>query len=152
VSTDREELPSDPACSVERALGVLGEHWTFLVIREAFDGKTRFSEFQQALGVSTGRLTARLKVLLDAGVIEQRPYQEPGARQRYSYHLTQSGRDLITVIGALQQWGDQYRPRPEGPSSERRSAATGERLEVAFVDPRGQSVSQDQVRFVPPST
>jgi DNA-binding HxlR family transcriptional regulator len=151
VGVDRKDLPSDPACSVERALAVLGEHWTFLVIREAFEGKTRFSEFQQALGVSTGRLTARLRVLVDTGVLEQREYQEAGARRRHSYHLTQPGRELILVLGALQQWGDDHRPRTEGPSRERRSKATGELLRVAFVDSRGQAVPEGEVRFAPPS-
>jgi DNA-binding HxlR family transcriptional regulator len=137
-----------PACSVERSLVVLGERWTFLVIREAFLGRTRFSEFQHFLGVSAGRLSARLKVLVDAGVLERHGYHETGQRERFSYHLTPAGRDLVVVMGALQQWGDRYRPRPVGPSSARRRKKDGGELSVAFVDHKGRAVPNGDVEFV----
>lgn len=139
-----------PECSVERSLEVLGERWALLIIREAFCGRTRFREFQQALGVSTGRLAARLNALVDTGVLERRSYQPDGERERQSYHLTEAGEALEVVLGALQQWGDVYRPRREGPSRERRSLRTGERLSVAFVDPHGQEVPSGDVTIMSP--
>ena len=143
-------LSSEPVCSVERSLEVLGERWTLLVVREALRGRTRFSEFQRVLGVSTGRLTARLNVLVEAGVLERRSYRDDGARERHSYHLTRSGEDLRLVLGALQQWGDVYRPRGEGPSHERRDRRTGERLTLAFVTESGCVVPVEDAEFVRP--
>jgi DNA-binding HxlR family transcriptional regulator len=139
-----------PECSVERSLEVLGERWAFLIIREAFYGRTRFREFQQVLGVSTSRLSARLNALVDAGVLERRSYRPDGERERQSYHLTEAGKALEVVLGALQQWGDVYRPRAEGPSRERRSLRTGERLSVAFVDAQGQQVPLGDVTILSP--
>ena len=75
-------------CAIARSLGVLGERWTFLIVREALWGATRFGEFRDALGVAPDVLTARLARLVDAGVMEKVPYQEPGSRQRWAYELT----------------------------------------------------------------
>ena len=87
-------------CAIARSLGVLGERWTFLIVREALWGATRFGEFRDALGVAPDVLTARLARLVDAGVMEKVPYQEPGSRQRWAYELTPAGRDLQVVLGA----------------------------------------------------
>jgi DNA-binding HxlR family transcriptional regulator len=140
----------EAVCSIERALDVLGERWTFLVLREAFWGRTRFVEFREVLGVSTDILSARLAKLVDWGVLEKRPYQEAGSRPRDSYHLTPAGRDLAVIMGALQQWGDEHLPRAEGPSVVRRTAA-GEPVDVAFVDASGQAVPARDVAFIPVS-
>ena len=142
-------MTDEPACSIERSLGVLGERWTFLILREAFLGATRFREFRERLGVSSDRLSDRLATLVEAGVLEKRRYREPGERARDSYHLTPAGRELQVILGALQQWGDQHLPRAEGPSMERRSRRTGEPLDVGFVDPSGRAVGLDDVEIVP---
>ncbi|GAB2943781.1 hypothetical protein [Nonomuraea sp. NPDC052634] len=71
--------------------------------------------------------------------------QEPGSRQRRSYHLTKAGADLQVVLGALQQWGDAHRPRPSGPSALRRTRSTGEPVHVAFVNGEGREVACDDV-------
>jgi DNA-binding HxlR family transcriptional regulator len=146
--TTHRPLPN-AACSITRSLEILGERWTFLVLREAFLGATRFGDFRAALGISTDLLSDRLATLVEAGVMEKRAYQEPGERARHSYHLSPAGKDLRIVLGALQQWGDKHRPRAEGPSMERRSHATNERLAVAFVDGSGRAVALDDVAFVP---
>jgi DNA-binding HxlR family transcriptional regulator len=140
--------PADVACSIERSLGVLGERWTFLILREAIWGATRFRDFQAALGISTDLLSDRLATLVDAGVLEKRPYREPGERARSGYHVTEAGRELQVILGALQQWGDERRPRAEGPSVARRRRSTGEPLAVAFVDESGRAVGLDDVEFV----
>jgi DNA-binding HxlR family transcriptional regulator len=139
---------TDAACSIERSLGVLGERWTFLILREALWGATRFRDFHAALGISTDLLSDRLATLVDAGVLEKRPYREPGERARHSYHVTEAGHELVVALGALQQWGDAHRPRAAGPSVARRSRSTGEPLAVAFVDGSGRAVALDDVEFV----
>ncbi|WP_223190387.1 winged helix-turn-helix transcriptional regulator [Nonomuraea terrae] len=134
--------PADePACSIERSLQVLGERWTFLILREIFQGRHKFAEIRDALGVAPNLLSARLKTLVDAGVLRTLSYREPGSRQRESYHLTKAGADLQLVLGALQQWGDVHRARPVGPSALRRARSTGEPVRVAFVDSAGREVA-----------
>jgi DNA-binding HxlR family transcriptional regulator len=134
-------------CSIARTLEVLGERWTFLVVREALSGKTRFADLRAALGVAPDVLTNRLNTLVTAGVLERRPYQEEGRRTRHEYHMTPAGKELLVVLGALQQWGDAHRPYPPGPTVVRRSV-DDRPLHVAFVDDEGHEVSLDQVRFV----
>lgn len=134
-------------CSIARTLEVLGERWTFLVVREALAGTTRFADFRATLGVAPDILTNRLNTLVEAGVLERRPYQEEGKRARQDYHVTTAGRELLVILGALQQWGDQHRPYSKGPTVVRRS--TDDRpLRVAFVDDDGHEVPLPEVRFI----
>ncbi|GHF39291.1 DNA-binding HxlR family transcriptional regulator [Amycolatopsis bartoniae] len=140
-----------PACSIERSLTVLGERWTPLILRELFFGFVRFADIQQRLGIATNLLTTRLATLVDAGVVEKRPYREAGARTRYEYHLTGAGRDALVVLGALQQWGDRHLPRASGPSLRRRDRRTGAPLDVTFTGPDGRAVPLDEVEFTSPA-
>jgi DNA-binding HxlR family transcriptional regulator len=137
----------DTPCSIARSLEVLGERWTFLVVREALTGTTRFADFRATLGVAPDILTNRLNTLVAAGVLEKRPYQEEGKRARHEYHLTKAGWDLRVVLGALQQWGDEHVPYSPGPTVERRSA-DDRPLHVGFVDDDGREVPLPDVRFV----
>jgi DNA-binding HxlR family transcriptional regulator len=134
-------------CSIARSLEVLGERWTFLVVREAFAGTTRFADFRATLGVAPDILTSRLNTLVDAGVLERQPYQEEGRRVRQEYHLTVAGRELMVVLGALMQWGDEHKPYSLGPTVVRRSV-DDRPLRVAFVDDEGCEVPLEDVRFV----
>ncbi|MEU4671030.1 helix-turn-helix domain-containing protein [Amycolatopsis sp. NPDC023774] len=138
-------MSNEPACSIERSLEVLGERWTFLILRQLFRGQTRFSELREALGIAPNLLSARLRTLTEAGIVKTVPYQEIGARQRQSYHLTAAGLELRVVLLGLQQWGDLHRPRPAGPSAARRSKTTGRAVRVAFVDEDGIEVPVDEV-------
>ncbi|GAA3354095.1 helix-turn-helix domain-containing protein [Streptomyces antimycoticus] len=141
-------IDDEPACSIERSLQILGERWSLLVLREVFGGRHRFAEMQSSLGVAPNLLSARLKLLVEAGVLRTRTYQEPGSRHRRSYHLTQAGEELRLVLAALQQWGDRHRPRPSGPSSLRRTRSTGEAVSVGFIDEEGREVPCADVAFV----
>jgi DNA-binding HxlR family transcriptional regulator len=85
--------------------------------REALAGTTRFAEFRDALGVAADVLSDRLSTLVDHGVMYREPYQEPGRRTRFAYHLTDAGRELHVVLASLQQWGDKYLPWPDGPTA-----------------------------------
>src|ERR1700746_824234 len=104
----------DEACSIARTLGVVGERWTLLILREAFLGATRFAEFRDRLRVAPDILSARLGTPVESGVMAREPYREPGARSRFAYRLTPAGRELQVVLSALQQWGDERPPPPEG--------------------------------------
>jgi DNA-binding HxlR family transcriptional regulator len=139
----------DASCSIARSLGVLGERWTFLILREAFMGASRFAEFRDRLSVAPDVLSDRLATLVEYGVLEREPYQEPGARGRLAYRLTPAGEELHVVLGALQQWGDLHLPRPEGPSMLRRVRGTGRPAHVGFVDDRGQEVALADVAMIP---
>lgn len=136
----------DSSCSIARSLGVLGERWTFLILREAFLGSTRFGEFRERLDVASDVLAARLATLVEFGVLAREPYREPGERGRDAYLLTPAGRELDVVLGALQQWGDRHLPWPAGPTIERVSAETGRPVHVGFVDTSGREVPADDVR------
>jgi DNA-binding HxlR family transcriptional regulator len=107
----------DPVnCSVARALSVVGERWSLLIVREALDGARRFGEFHSRLGIARNLLATRLETLVTAGVMRRVPYQEPGDRQRFAYELTEQGRALRPTLVALLEWGDTYLADPQGPS------------------------------------
>jgi DNA-binding HxlR family transcriptional regulator len=93
-------------CPVARALDEIGDWWSLLIIRDAFDGMRRFGEFQKSLGISKGILTARLKHLVAVGVLEMVPIAVEGGYQEYV--LTDKGRDLFLVAVSLRQWGEDH--------------------------------------------
>ena len=103
-------------CSVQRTLDVIGEKWTILVLREAFNGVRRFDQIRDHVGVSEAVLADRLRKLVTANVLESVPYREPGQRTRKEYHLTAKGKDLYPVMIALLAWGDRHCTDPEGPA------------------------------------
>lgn len=138
----------DSSCAIARSLGVLGERWTFLILREALLGSTRFSQFRDALGIAPDVLSERLGTLVDYGVLTRASYREPGSRARPEYTLTAAGRELQVVLSALQQWGDEHLPWPAGPSIERRRADTGEEVHVGFVDEHGREVPPEQLALL----
>ena len=135
-------------CSIARSLEVLGEKWTLLVVREAFWGRTRFSEFREALGVAPDVLADRLSTLVEIGVLERRPYRVDGGRQRDEYVLTPAGVDLRLVLGALNAWGDNHRPSPSGPASTFVEVETGEPVSLSFVAADGRALSTAEVASV----
>ena len=100
------------ACSVAQSLEIIGEWWTPLILRDAFLGVTRFSGFQERLGIARNILSARLDTLIEHGVMKKVPYQDNPVR--YDYKLTEKGRDLWLVVAALREWGDRWEA-PDGP-------------------------------------
>src|SRR3954454_14774427 len=100
-----ESAWTDPECPVARAVDLLGDRWSLLIVRDAFDGERRFSEFQRNLGIAKNILADRLRALVDHGILEQRP----NARNtRQEYALTERGADLFGVIVSLRQWGERH--------------------------------------------
>jgi DNA-binding HxlR family transcriptional regulator len=110
----RTSLKGD-SCPVARALDSIGDWWSLLIIRDAFDGMRRFGEFQKSLGVAKNILTARLGQLLADGILEIKPSTDGGPYKEY--HLTAKGHDLFPVIVALRQWGESYFFRSNEPHS-----------------------------------
>jgi DNA-binding HxlR family transcriptional regulator len=102
----------DQTCSVARALEILGDRWTLLVIRDAFLGVHRFDDFQRNLGVARNVLSDRLQRLVDEGLLERRRYQE--RPERFEYRLSEKGIDLWPIVISLMKWGDRYYAPPEG--------------------------------------
>jgi DNA-binding HxlR family transcriptional regulator len=96
-------------CALARALGVLGERWTLLIVRDAFYGVRRFNDFQAHLDVPRGVLSERLTGLVESGVLERK--QDPDRAGRHVYELTTAGRELWPVLYALLVWGDRHRYR-----------------------------------------
>jgi DNA-binding HxlR family transcriptional regulator len=100
-------------CSVAKALEVIGERWSLLIVRSVMHGNRRFGEMQESLGIARNVLSSRLQRLVDEEILERRAYQE--SPPRYEYFLTQKGLDLWPALIALLNWGDRYSPDPEGP-------------------------------------
>src|SRR5215470_15002150 len=93
-------------CSIARALEIVGERWTLLIVRDVFLGLRRFDQFQESLGIARNVLTDRLNRLVDEGILERVLYSD--RPERYEYRLTQKGRDLLLPLTALRQWGDKH--------------------------------------------
>jgi DNA-binding HxlR family transcriptional regulator len=105
-------------CTIGRAMAILGEKWTIVVLREVFNGIRRFDDMRQRTGIPRQVLANRLAALVGHGLLRREPYQEPGARLRQEYRLTAKGFDLYPVLIAVAQWGDRYLAEPEGPPLE----------------------------------
>jgi DNA-binding HxlR family transcriptional regulator len=121
----------DRECPLSRAAAVVGEWWTVLLLHDAFDGYTRFDQFQANLGISTSMLAARLKALVEDGLLERRPYQARPVR--YEYVLTDLGRSLRPVLVALAAWGN-ARLEPSQRSMVLVDAVTGDEADPVLVD------------------
>lgn len=96
----------DAECPVARALDAIGDWWSLLLIRDAFDGVARYGEFQTGLGIAKGMLATRLRELTERGILETVPASDGSAYREYV--LTEKGRGLFLVIVALRQWGEDH--------------------------------------------
>ncbi|WP_439815319.1 winged helix-turn-helix transcriptional regulator [Zavarzinia sp. CC-PAN008] len=100
-------------CSIARAMSVVGDRWTLMVLRESFLGVRRFEMFEERLGIGRPILSDRLRKLVNEGVLARVPYQDKPRRDEY--RLTDKGRDLYPVILSLAHWADQYMAGSDGP-------------------------------------
>lgn len=132
----------DHECPLSTTVRHVGEWWTLLILHDAFDGYTRFDQFQRSLDISTSMLTTRLKTLVADGLLERRPYQTNPVR--HEYVLTERGRSLRPVIVALAAWGNRHLA-PGERSMVLVDVATGEEVEPILVDARtGRSLDDDE--------
>lgn len=93
-------------CAIPAALEAVGERWSFLILRGAFNGLRHFEEFQSTLGIARNILSNRLARLVEHGILRREP--DAADRRRVAYLLTDKGRDLLPVLIALRQWGERW--------------------------------------------
>lgn len=121
--TATDDLPSALAwstanCTVGRAMAVLGERWTFVVLREVFNGVRRFEDIRAHGGIPRQVLSDRLALLVEHDILVRVPYRAEGKRERREYRLTPKGFDLYPVLVAIADWGSRYLADPAGPPVE----------------------------------
>jgi DNA-binding HxlR family transcriptional regulator len=109
---DIQEVP----CSVARALSIVGDRWTLLILRDCFLGTKRFDKFQKHIGLSRHRLTDRLNKLVEHEILRKVPYQDKPLRNEY--RLTRKGVELYPVLMTLTRWGDNWMAGEDGPPIE----------------------------------
>lgn len=134
-------------CPIARTLEHVGEWWSFLILRDAFQGITRFDQFQKSLKIAPNMLTRRLNSLVASGVLEKRQYNEHPPR--YEYVLTERGRDLRPVLWVMSAWGNKHFS-PEGEAVIVVDAETGQKAEPVVVDRlTGRPMSYEHFRSAP---
>ncbi|WP_406482062.1 winged helix-turn-helix transcriptional regulator [Streptomyces platensis] len=134
----------DSECPVARSVDAIGDWWSLLIVRDAFDGSRRFGEFQRSLGVAKNILTARLRTLVAGGVLESVPASDGSAYREYV--LTPKGKALFPVIVALRQWGEENFFAPDEPHSQLVDRQQGHPLRALEV------LSADGRRLAPDDT
>lgn len=134
-------------CSIARALSVVGERWTVLILREAFNDVRRFDALHEHLGIARNVLAARLGGLVEEGVFERHRYQH--APPRYEYVLTDKGRALYPVILALLHWGDDWMAEEAGPPVRLSHRGCGQRTApITVCSECGEPLWPEEVRAV----
>jgi DNA-binding HxlR family transcriptional regulator len=136
-------------CSISRTLEILGDRWTVLVLREVFNGVRRFDDIQAHIAVSRSVLAKRLSTLVEQGVFERRPYQEPGDRVRHEYRLTPLGWQLQPVLISMMAFGDAHLAESEGPPVVLRHKDCGEEIGVAVVCEAGHRIGKRELLLEP---
>lgn len=104
------DLSHTQECPVARALVTIGDRWSLMIVRDAFDNIRRFSEFQKSLGVAKNILASRLKALVEVGVFEICPASDGSAYKEYV--LTEKGREIFPIMVSLRQWGERFEFQP----------------------------------------
>src|SRR5579871_816399 len=138
---------SNAHCSIARIMDAIGDRWSLLILREAFYGTHRFDDFQYFLGVAPNILSARLKKLVQAGVMKRVKQKEH--RGRFDYVLTEKGRDFFPAYLALKKWGDTWLAEPTGPQVVFTDRVTGAPIEVpALKSSRGTPLSFEDTEVV----
>jgi streptomycin 3"-adenylyltransferase len=138
---------AETACPVARTVDVVGDKWSLLIIRDALDGLTRFSQFQRSLGVAKNILATRLRSLVEAGVLSVQAPSNGGAYQEYV--LTPKGEDLFDLVVGLRQWGQAHAFAEGEPYATLVDAGTGEPIpRLRYATPDGRPVRASDTRVV----
>ena len=140
----RRDYPSQN-CSIARALEVVGERWTLLIVRDLFFGIRRFDELQESLGIARNVLADRLNRLVDEGIARKVRYRE--RPDRFEYRLTDKGRDLNVALTGLRQWGDRHAGALPPRLLRRRS--DGAPVVAAFVLEGADTLRAEELETVP---
>jgi DNA-binding HxlR family transcriptional regulator len=131
-------------CTIAKSLDVITTRSAFLLLREAFYGTTRFDDFAARVGLSEPVTAARLRDLVDHGLLKREDYREPGQRTRQRYRLTEKGADLFPALAALMQWGDKWLDERGGPV-ELRHRGCDEPVAVELRCAAGHAVTPDEL-------
>ena len=131
-------------CTIAKSLEVVSTRSALLIMREAFYGTTRFDDFAQRVGISEPVAAARLRELVEEGLLEREDYREPGQRTRQQYRLTPKGADLFPVLVALMKWGDRWLDDRGGPI-ELLHRDCGEPVEVSLRCAAGHAVESGEI-------
>jgi len=140
---DRTRWSAVGRCPIEKAMGVVGSRPAMLVMREAYYGTSKFDDFVERIGVAPATAATHLRTLTEAGLLERRPYQEPGARARDGYALTEAGLELMPVLIALFEWG--VRHTDGSGELEYAHAGCGSRVEVHVQCAEGHHVGSEDI-------
>lgn len=135
-------------CPIGRSMALFGERWTLVVVREVFNGVRRFDDMRTRTAIPRQVLTDRLRVLVEAGILDKVPYRVEGQRPRHEYRLTAKGMDLHPVLVAISAWGNKHLADSEGPAIEFVHRDCGEHLDVQLTCTGGHTV--DHARDVIP--
>lgn len=127
VTESKSGRLANAQCSMARAMAVVGDRWSILILREAYYGTRRFDEFEHYIGIAPNILSNRLKRFVDAGIMKRVPLPEHSSR--YDYVLTEKGRDFFPAYLALKKWGDDWLAGPGGPQVVFRERAAGRPIE-----------------------
>ena len=139
----RHKSFSEARCPIARSLDLVGEWWSILILRDAFRGIRRFDDFQASLDIARNMLSRRLKRLVEAGLLEIRPYSEHPPR--HEYRLTDKGRDFFPVLMTLMTWGNRWVRRER--SAVALSRRTQAPLDLLLIDrATGEPVTPQTVR------
>jgi DNA-binding HxlR family transcriptional regulator len=131
-------------CTIAKSLDVVSTRSALLIMREAFYGTTRFDDFAERVGISEPVAAARLRELVEEGLLEREDYREPGQRTRQQYRLTPKGADLFPVLVALMKWGDRWLDDRGGPI-ELLHRDCGEPVEVSLHCAAGHEVQSGEI-------
>jgi DNA-binding HxlR family transcriptional regulator len=135
-------------CSIAQTLEVLSTKSSFLILREAFYGTTRFDDFARRVGLSPAVTAARLRELVRRGLLEREDYQVPGQRTRRGYRLTPRGADLFPALAALMQWGDRWLGEDAGPVVLRHRGC-GQHVDVHLLCRGGHDLKLEDLELAP---
>lgn len=136
-------------CNIARSVDLVGARSTLLILREAFYGTMRFDDFASRVGISESVAAARLRELVDQGMLEREAYREAGQRTRHQYRLTPKGADFLPVLVALMRWGDRWIGQGPGPV-ELQHHECGELVDVELRCGAGHRVEPDELDLVAP--
>ena len=129
-------------CTVGRAMAILGERWTFVVLREVINGVRRFEDIRSHSGIPRQVLSDRLALLVEHGILTRVPYRAEGKRERHEYRLTSKGFDLYPVLVAIADWGARYLADPAGPPVEVAHRGCGAVVHAEMVCEEGHVVTE----------
>jgi DNA-binding HxlR family transcriptional regulator len=136
---------TSPRCPVARTIDIVGDKWSLLIIRDAFDGIRRFGHFQRNLGVAKNILSDRLRNLVAAGVLSIEPASDGSSYREYV--LTDKGKDLFDLVVSLRQWGQEHAFEPGEAYARLVDRATDEPIpRLVYTTPDGRAIGADETR------